>query len=387
MTPRRLRIALVIEDVGPGGGQERVIAELAPRLARTHDLHLFCFDVRDVPLDAVTVHRLRDPHLPLGMRALWFTLASSLAIRPRDFDVILSQGGNCLVQNAMLAHTGHRERRRIRRELQQRGRGRSIVRRAWEALRDRAFIRLEARAVRRCRGRIMTVSRSLRDYFLREYDLRPEEVHVTRNGVDHAVFHRGLREEARGRIRESLGLGEDEFVAIFMGGRWHEKRLVEVVQALGLTRAPVRLVVVGAGERAPFEALAAEAGARERLLFVAYVDRPQEYLAMADCLVAPNPEEPFGLVTLEAAACGLPLIAARTGAALDLVEHGVSGFFVEAEPAQIAARLDELARDRERATAMGEAAWERAQAFSWERQAEEIEALLLRFAAEEAEDE
>ena len=108
---------------------------------------------------------------------------------------------------------------------------------------------------------------------------------------------------------------------------------------------------------------------------------------MADCLVAPNPEEPFGLVTLEAAACGLPLIAARTGAALDLVEDGVSGFFVEPEPAQIAARLDELARDRERATAMGEAAWECAQAFSWERQAEEIEALLLRFAAEEAEGE
>jgi len=385
MTPRRLRIALVIEDVGPGGGQERVIAELAPRLARNHDLHLFCFEARDVPLDGITVHRLRDPRLPLGMRALWFMLASSLAIRPRDFDVILSQGGNCLVQNAMLAHTGHRERRRIRRELQQRGRQRTIVRRAWEALRDRAFIRLEARAVRRCRGRIMTVSRSLSGYFLREYGLLPEQVHVTRNGVDHAVFHRGLREEARPRIRACLGIGEDEFVAIFMGGRWHEKRLVEVVQALGLTRAPVRLVVVGDGERAPFEAIAAEAGARERLLFVAHVDRPQEYLAMADCLVAPNPEEPFGLVTLEAAACGLPLIAARTGAALDLVEDGVSGFFVEPEPAQIAPRLDELARDRERVTAMGEAAWERAQAFSWERQAEEIEALLLRFAAEEAE--
>ncbi|HCA48524.1 MAG TPA: hypothetical protein DEP45_14580 [Armatimonadetes bacterium] len=382
MTPRRLRIALVIEDVGPGGGQERVIAELAPRLARNHDLHLFCFKVRDVPLDRITVHRLRDPHLPLGARALWFTLASSLAIRPRDFDVVISQGGNTLVQNAMLAHTGHRERRRIRRELQQRGRRRSIVRRAWEGVRDRVFVRLEARAVRRCRGHIMTVSRSLKDYFLREYDLPPDEVHVTRNGVDHAVFRRGLREEARPRIRACLGIGEDEFIAVFMGGRWHEKRLAEVVLALGRTREPLRLVVVGNGERAPFEALATQAGARERVLFVAHVDRPQDYLAMADCLIAPNPEEPFGLVTLEAAACGLPLIAARTGAALDLVEDGVSGFFVEPEPVQIAARLDELARNCERATAMGEAAWERAQAFSWDGQTKEIEALLLRFAEE-----
>jgi hypothetical protein len=52
----------------------------------------------------------------------------------------------------------------------------------------------------------MTVSRSLRDYFLHEYDLAPMEVHVTRNGVDHAVFHPGLREEARPRIAAELGL-------------------------------------------------------------------------------------------------------------------------------------------------------------------------------------
>jgi glycosyltransferase involved in cell wall biosynthesis len=112
------------------------------------------------------------------------------------------------------------------------------------------------------------------------------------------------------------------------------------------------------------------------------VDRPQEYFAMADCLVHPNPEEPFGLVVLEAAACGLPLLAARTGAALDLVEDGVSGFFVRPEPAEIAARLDELAATV-RSRPMGEAAHLRGAAgFSWDRQAEEIEALLLRFAAE-----
>ena len=379
---RRLRIALVIEDVGLGGGQERVIAELAPRLARRHDIHLFCFTVRDIDLVGITVHRLRNPRLPLGARALWFALASSRAIRPRDFDVVLSQGGNTLAQNAMLAHTGHRERRRIRTDLQRRFGMRSPLRRAWEVLRDRAFVSLEARAVRRCRGSIMTVSQSVREYFLREYALAADEVFVTRNGVDHCVFHRGLREEARPRVRADLGLAEEDFVALFMGGRWYEKRLAEVVEALPLTRRPVRLVVVGNGEREAFEAMAAEAGVLEHIIFVPHVDRPQDYLAMADCLVAPNPEEPFGLVTLEAAACGLPPLAARTGAALDLVEDGVSGFFVDPDPAEIARRLDELCADRALLAAMSDAVSARAQGFSWDRQAEEVEALMLRFAAD-----
>ncbi|MGI5817208.1 MAG: glycosyltransferase family 4 protein [Armatimonadota bacterium] len=379
---RRLSVALVIEDVGAGGGQERVIAELAPRLARRHDVHLFCFTARKIELAGITVHRIRDPRLPLGARALWFALASSLALRPREFDVVLSQGGNTLRQNAMLAHTGHRNRRRTREQLQRRFGLRSPLRRAWEVLRDRAFCSLEARAVRRCSERIMTVSRSIKDYFVHEFDLDPDGVFVTHNGVDHSVFHPGLRAEARPRVRAELGLSDDEFVALFMGGRWYEKALVEVVEALPLTRERPHLVVVGAGDREAFEARARRWEVAERITFVPHVDRPQDYFAMADCLVHPNPEEPFGLVVLEAAACGLPLLAARTGAALDLIEDGVTGFFVRPEPQEIAAGLDELAAQPALVRSMSEAAHLRALGFSWDRQAEEIEALLLRFAGE-----
>ncbi|MFO8080634.1 MAG: glycosyltransferase family 4 protein [Armatimonadota bacterium] len=380
-----LKIALVIEDVGIGGGQERVTAELAPRLAERHEVHLFCFTTRDIDLDGIAVHRLRDPRLPLGARALWFVLTSSLAVRPREFDVVLSQGGNTLRQNAMLAHTGHRERRRTRAKLQRRFGLRSPLRRAWEVLRDRAFCSLEARAVRRCRGRIMTVSRSIKEYFVREYDLDPDAVFVTRNGVDHSVFHPGLREEARPRIRAELGLADEDFIALFMGGRWYEKALVEVIEALPLTREPSHLVIVGSGDAQDFAERAESWGVAERVTFVPHVDRPQAYFAMADCLVHPNPHEPFGLVVVEAAACGLPLLVARTGAALDLVEDGVTGLFVRPQPQEIAAGLDELASDRDRLRAMCEAVHERALEFSWDRQAAEIETLLMRFAREGSE--
>lgn len=380
---RRLRIALVIEDVSLGGGQERVIAELAPRLARHHEVHLFCFTARDLGDAAITVHRLRGLQVPLGLRALWFVLVSSLAVRPRDFDIVLSQGGNTLVQNVVLAHTVHRDRRRMREEIERRFHLKPAWRRAWERLRDGLFAALERRAVLRCRGRVIAVSRSVRDYFVREYGLDPTEVRVAPSGVDHSVFHPGLREVARPRVRDELGLAEEEFVALFMGGLWFEKGLPEVIEALALMERPARLVVVGRGERELFSAMAHERGVAERVIFVPHVDRPQDYFAMADCLVHPYPVEPFGLVVLEAAACGLPVVAARSGVALDLIEEGVSGLFVKREPADIAAALDRLAGEQGLLVGMGEEIHRRALAFTWDGQAEQIEELLLQSAAEQ----
>lgn len=217
---RRLRIALLIEDVSRGGGQERVLAELTPRLAARHDVHLFCLSVRDVDVSTVTVHGLGDLPLPMGLRALWFLLVSSLVVRPSRFDVVLSQGGNSLASNFVLAHTTHRERRRARLGRRPLFGHRPLWRRAWEALRDRVFIAMEGCAARRCRGRIIAVSRSVRDYFVREWRLPPDAVHIVPNGVDHEVFRPELRDEARPRVRSQLDLRDDEFVALFVGGLW-----------------------------------------------------------------------------------------------------------------------------------------------------------------------
>jgi len=224
------------------------------------------------------------------------------------------------------------------------------------------------------------VSRSVRDYFVREYGLRPDEVHVARNGVDHSVFSPQVRARSRQPIRRELGLAQSDFVALFMGGRWFEKALPETVQALTLTEESVRLVVVGRGDTDTFARMATDLGVLERITFVPHVARPQDYYGMADCLVHPDPIEPFGLVVLEAAACGLPLLAARTGAALDLVEDGVTGFFIEPEAPAIAAGLDRLARAGDDREQMRRAVHARALDFTWERQAEQIEGIFLRLA-------
>lgn len=381
---RRLRIALVIEDVNLRGGQERVIGELAPRLARRHEVHLFCQTVGDISLEGIEVHRVRDVRAPLGLRALWFALASSRAIRARDYDVILSQGGNTLVQSATLVHTCHPERRRVRLEIERPWRLKGPLRRLWEAVRDGIFARMERRAVLRCRGAVIAVSEDLKGYLLREYGLAPEEVHVAPNGVDHTLFHPGVAAEHRARIREQLGLGDDEFVALFMGGRWFEKGLPEIIQGLGMTERDVRLVVVGSGDAGRLGEMAREAGVGDHVTFVPHVPEPEAYYGMTDCLIHAPVVEPFGLVMLEAAACGLPLLATRAGVALDLIEDGLTGFAITREPGDIADRLDLLAANPELRATMSAHIHRRALGFSWERQAEQIERVLLAVAGEGA---
>jgi D-inositol-3-phosphate glycosyltransferase len=86
----------------------------------------------------------------------------------------------------------------------------------------------------------------------------------------------------------------------------------------------------------------------------------------ADVVVVPSRSESFGLVALEAAACGRPVVAAAVGGLRTIVQDGHTGFLVDGhDPEGFAARIGELIADRGKAEAMGRAAAERARGFTW----------------------
>ena len=87
------------------------------------------------------------------------------------------------------------------------------------------------------------------------------------------------------------------------------------------------------------------------------VNDPVHYYAAADALVLPSFYDPFGLVVLEAAACGLPVVASRATGASELLSEGVDGYVLDdpADDATCAERLERLL-DPARRRAMGEAA-------------------------------
>jgi glycosyltransferase involved in cell wall biosynthesis len=372
------RIAIGIEDVNRRGGQERVICELLWQLAGRHEIDLICYRAEDIP-EQVRVLRVRDPgRSSLFLRALWFIPASWWRARGGRYDAVLSQGTNMWSPSHVLAHTCHAQRSRNRREVQWREHPPGWRRRLEYAIRDRILYALERRLARQRRGRIIAVGIGPKRNLMHFHGLADEDIVVADNGVDHAKFHPGLREEWRGAIRAELGLSDETFVPLFVGGRWEEKGLSLLLQALPhVQHADTRLVVVGGDNAEEWGRRAESVGARERVIFAGRTPNPERYYATADCFAFLSETEGLALVSLEAAACGLPLILAEGQAPPELLEDGANGFAVPPDPTIVAAKLDALAADPDLRRRAGEETYRRSLHYSWERQAREIEAFVL----------
>lgn len=203
------------------------------------------------------------------------------------------------------------------------------------------------------------------------YGADPARIEVVPPGVEHAFFSPGDRAGAR----HALGLG-DHPVLVFVGRIQPLKGLPVAVGALAeLHRPDAELVVVGGPSGADGErelrdvlALADHLGVRHQIRFVP--PQPHHllstYYRAADVVLVPSRSESFGLVALEAAACGIPVVAAAVGGLRTLIDHGRTGFLVEQrEPAAFAAAVRTLLADPVLATRMGSEAAIRAQGYTW----------------------
>ena len=126
--------------------------------------------------------------------------------------------------------------------------------------------------------------------------------------------------------------------------------------------------VDGEAELARTRALVEQLGVEDRVRFVppqSHADLARYYRAVDVCLV-PSHSESFGLVALEAAACGTPVVAAAVGGLSSLVDDGVTGHLVDSrEPADYAAPIARLLAEPSTAAAMGANAEAASRRYAW----------------------
>lgn len=176
-----------------------------------------------------------------------------------------------------------------------------------------------------------------------------------------------FRPERRDRqwLLKQLGLGEDARLLCFAGRPAKEKNvdvLIEAVQKLG---APYHLVLVGAGAGMPEE---------DRVISMPYESDPKavaKIIASCDAFVHANDKEPFGLIVLEAMACGRPVVGVNAGGVAETVDESVGQLAASADADDYAQAVEALfARDIE---AIGRAAREKAVSqFAWNRVFEDL---------------
>ncbi len=211
--------------------------------------------------------------------------------------------------------------------------------------------------------------------FRRLYGEPRGRIEIVPPAVEHAFFAPGNRAGAR----RAIGLAADRPIVLFVGRIQPLKApdlAIRALAALDERRGRDTLLVIvggasgvdGAGEAAAARALTRQLGLADRVRFVEPTPHHilSSYYRAADVVIVPSRSESFGLVALEAAACGVPVVASAVGGLLDVVVDGVTGLLVPGrDPAAYAAAVDRILADRELAAAMGTAAAENARAYTW----------------------
>jgi glycosyltransferase involved in cell wall biosynthesis len=191
-------------------------------------------------------------------------------------------------------------------------------------------------------------------YLRRIADEDPAKLVEMPNGVDTELFTPGPDDAG---VRSEAGIPEDAVVAAFVATldrAHHFKRLDVAIDAIGTLRdAGLHLVVAGGGELLDdFRRRAVQAGAADRVHFLGAIphsELPNVLRASDLMLLTTEPPESFGIVLIEAMACGLPTIATEYPGVRAVVDEGETGLLVPPGEARAAAeairRLLDAGRD------------------------------------------
>ncbi|WP_033541215.1 N-acetyl-alpha-D-glucosaminyl L-malate synthase BshA [Planococcus sp. CAU13] len=204
---------------------------------------------------------------------------------------------------------------------------------------------------------VTAVSNSLRDqtYDMIDPDRRIETVY---NFVDERDYH----VKDTGHLKEELGINEDEKVVIHVSNFRKVKRVGDVVDTFYRISQTVgsKLLLVGDGpEMSRIQEQVRDLGMEEKVLFLGKRDNLSELYNISDLKLLLSEKEAFGLVLLEAMACGVPGIGTNIGGIPEIIESGSNGYLVElGDTEQAAAYGIELLRSPEIAERLREGAVE-----------------------------
>lgn len=299
-----MKILVICRPLVFHGGVERATAGLLGALVEHGDAVHLLSPGRDPGLPGVVHHRLALPPAPPALRPL--ILAAAVARgRSRHWDVVQSH------------------ERTLRQDVYRAGEG---CHRAWLAVRGRrgravynaVVLALERRVFART-PRIVAIARAGKAEIERLYGVPPTRVRVVYNGVDLVRFHPDVAARARLAARAEAGLPGGACTLLFVGSGFERKGLATAVDALAGLPDHTRLVVIGKGETAPYQARAERLGIAKRIAWLGVRPDVERWYGAADVVVLPTIYEPFGNAHLEALASGVPIVTTPRAGGAEIV--------------------------------------------------------------------
>ncbi|HEY6766461.1 MAG TPA: glycosyltransferase family 4 protein [Candidatus Sulfotelmatobacter sp.] len=205
--------------------------------------------------------------------------------------------------------------------------------------------------------------------------------HVVRSGADPTRFTPG---GDRAGIRARFGFAEDEFVLLWLGIFMPHRRLEDAIKAVSHLASQgnrIRLLLAGSDRSYPeylrsLQALVQSLGLQSRVTFAGKVAGEEicDFYAACDAFVFPNDQQTWGLVVLEAMACGCPVLVSRGAGVQEVLTHGENALlFPPRNPQALAAQIEALANQPELKRMIAESGMRLArETYNWDRFADQI---------------
>lgn len=222
----------------------------------------------------------------------------------------------------------------------------------WPSTRSGLSLAALGLAVRRA-DRVVSVSALTRDRFASRFGVPAARVTVVPNSVDLGDYGPGPK---RPDLLARYGLDQRTVLMTLARLAPAERykgvdEVIEALPALSRDRPDVAYLVCGGGEdRARLEAKAIALGVGDRVVFAGYVPEAEkaDHYRLADAFVMPGWGEGFGIVYLEALACGVPVVASSADASREAVRDGALGAVVDpSDPQSVLTGIrDALGREK-----------------------------------------
>src|SRR5579871_5757094 len=262
-----VKIAFVVHDYQRVGvGQTRYVGELARRFSRQHEVHVFANRIEGDGDGNIHFH-----HVPAWRKnaltgLLTFAAASTMQIG-NGFDIVHSQGFCGFYGNVFTAHICNRAWHRALAKLDG-----GVTLREW--IFNAFATTFEYSTYRRARrSRVIAVSSRVANDLRTIYHC-PAPTRVIHHGVDLDVFSPANRHRFRSQVREQLGLGDSDFVFLYVG---HLRKGAEpCLRALANLERGV-LVCVARTPADPYKALAKKLGIESRVRFLSFSEHVERF--------------------------------------------------------------------------------------------------------------
>lgn len=337
-----MKIALSFPGCHRRGGVERVMFECANYLAeRGREAHVYASDLDSAGLHPRVVQQRVDlPRCPRALRPLAFRMRSSRQLSSSDvhgaFGVESPPGGVLWVgsvHRAWLDISGRQ--RNLEGRLRQRCN-----------LFHPVILGLERQCFGRRRYRkLIALTEQVKADLIRFYDVPAEDIVIIPNGYSPSEFNLDRRQELRGVMRSRLGYQEDQRVVIFVANELERKGFAPLLRAIAALKDP-RICLLAVGRMRPdsYRTEIERLGMAKRVCFTGPTSDVATFYAAADLFALPTQYEAWGLVIVEAMACGLPVLTSRLAGAAITVQEGRTGELLDnpRDAGEIAVKLETL---------------------------------------------